>query len=271
MSSAVKKEIDDAEGVAEEAFKIPGAVKRNLIVGLLLIGITAFSLYSRYVVMHHANGIAHHARLYATMINVAWDLLMTTSIILIAIVEEIWQVVRGIIRLFEGQKADIRNKFGVLNRRNLQQYLSPVKASDLANAASDLPARCAEYNNAYVILQGMIRPFADPTICPVVRWTYPSRWLWQVTSGALGWLTYGAKPPGDLGSCIDCTAPNCNTNTTGLTDTLCVNLGIGYVLAEIVIPLFLLQLVWPVIWKGIKTSAEFSSAMIAQVTMPAKS
>lgn len=266
MSDAPAEVEETAEGAIEEVTKLPSTLRRNAIIGLLLAGIAAFTLFLRYQIMHNANSVAKHAHLYADLINAAWDLLMLTSILIIDVVEEIWSIVRGIIRLFEDKKADIGNKFSNFNRENLRKYLNPVQASELADTAGNLPARCADYVGAGPVLQGMVRPFADPVVCPLVRWTYPSKPLWRVTNGALGWMTYGATPPGQLGSCLDCTAPNCNTNSTGLTDTLCVGLGVGYVVAEVLIPLFVLQMVFPVLWKVIKGALKLFFEVVSQTT-----
>jgi len=263
---------DASEKVTEDAIdevaKLPSKIRRNAIMGLLLVGMAVFTLFTRYQVMHNANSVAKHSHLYADMINAAWDLLMLTSILIIDVVEEIWSIVRGIIRLFEDKKADIGNKFNNFNRENLKQYLNPVKASELAETAGNLPARCADYVGAGPVLQGMIRPFADSAVCPLVRWTYPSPSLWRVTNGALGWMTYGATPPGKLGSCLDCTAPNCNVNSTGMTDTLCVGLGVGYVIAEVLIPLFVLQMIFPLLWKITKDALKFVFETLSQITTP---
>lgn len=245
---AEKEVVKSTSEFVDAILKIPGRAKQHLVIGLLLVALAILSLSTRYFIMHNAHSVAKHAHLYADMINVAWDLLLGTMVVMITVLEEIWSIVRGVIRFFEGEKADIANHFSNFNRQHLGQYLNPVKATDLANSAATLPVRCEDYVGAYPVLQGMIRPFSDPVLCPVVRWTYPSPTLWSVANGALGWLTYGAQPPGDLGSCLDCSAPNCNTNTTGLTDSLCVGLGVGYVIAEVLVPLLVLQIAWPAIW-----------------------
>ena len=129
MSDAPAEVEETVEGAIEEVTKLPSTLRRNAIIGLLLAGIAAFTLFLRYQIMHNANSVAKHAHLYADLINAAWDLLMLTSILIIDVVEEIWSIVRGIIRLFEDKKADIGNKFSNFNRENLRKYLNPVQAS----------------------------------------------------------------------------------------------------------------------------------------------
>ena len=209
----------------------------TVFIAAILLILTGSALLARYFVMHHATYIAHHAHMIANMINGPYDFLVITCYFLFDTVREIIDTVMLLPNLVQGKKVHLRDDFK--NFEGIKSHLDPVDATELANAAMDLPSRCASYDSVWPVLKGMVRPVADPVVCPVVRYTYPIPWLWSVTDWLLGWMTYGATPPSAPGLCIDCVVENCNVNGTDMNDTLCVTLGVGYILAEIVLPLFL--------------------------------
>ncbi|MBN19828.1 MAG: hypothetical protein CL678_00975 [Bdellovibrionaceae bacterium] len=222
----------------------------SVFIFLILESVTVLALLARYFIMHHATYIAHHAHAFANMINGPYDFLVITCYLLFDSIEQVVNFIMIIPNLVKGKTPHVKDDFS--NLAGIKQHLNPVDANELAASVMSLPVRCASYDGVWPVLQGMVRPVADPVICPVVRFTYPLPWLWSSTNWLLGWMTYGATPPGAPGLCIDCTVQNCNVDSTGMNDTLCITLGTGYILLEIVLPLFFFALTFRVWWPLIK-------------------
>lgn len=113
---------------------------------------------------------------------------------------------------------------------------------------NDLPARCEQYDNALVVTRKSARGWFNSRVCPTIRATWPVPWLWDLSNAALGWMSYDATPSSAWvadGSPGNCEVPD-------QTDWFCAGLGVGFVLLEIITPLILLYLLFPLVLAVVK-------------------
>lgn len=61
--------------------------------------------------------------------------------------------------------------------------------------------------------------------CPAVRYTYPLRWLYDLSSNVLQWTYYGSAAP-----FTDTENENCQISQDSNADYICVGIGVGYLI-----------------------------------------
>lgn len=123
----------------------------------------------------------------------------------------------------------------------VSQWIEAVDPSALKEFFTNAPIYCMPYDNVSTIMKGTFRSFAGTAVCPVLRYVYPQDFLFTLSNGLFGWMSYDPDPTGN----------NCEENDEMLAG--CLALGAGYIVVEVFVPMILLALLLPLLKSVIKT------------------
>ena len=123
----------------------------------------------------------------------------------------------------------------------VSQWIEAVDPTELKEFFTNAPIYCMPYDNVSTILKGTFRSFAGSAVCPVLRYVFPQDFLYTLSNGLFGWMSYDPDPTGN----------NCEENDKMLAG--CLALGAGYVVLEVFVPMIVLALLLPLIKSVVKT------------------
>jgi len=232
-AAVAAKTAENVGDVAGKFLRIPVILLQNLaLIGILmLIGFTLIA--SRDLLIVSSPFIAKHAVLFTAAINVIITPIVDSIIIIIDIVKTIQEIVRKI-----------------LHRSTATHFIKPVfmplHVEQIRRFFTDLPARCTDYTNIGFTLSRATKAQTNKLLCPLVRITYPVPWMWKTTNRLFGWGIANAVPQGTFieGATIE-TEGNCVLYHED-ADWLCIGLSVGYLVVEILLPILLVAILWPV-------------------------
>lgn len=111
---------------------------------------------------------------------------------------------------------------------------------------TDVETTCPAYNSADKIFYFISRDIFNSFSCPLVRYTYPVKWIFDSLQDILGWSYHGSAAP-----LVDHPGANCNGGNYGSPDYICVGLGMGFFITEVLIPMLVLFVILILIIKGL--------------------
>jgi len=187
--------------------------------------------------------IARHAKTYASVINFLFgavksfmDLITIKNVINVAgfALDTQGGVGSAIDLAVETATVAVPYALGIAHWTNLfsRTTWDMFSTADVQEFFSRLPAECAAFDDIEHVFLFPVRAVASPTVCPVVRFTWPVPWLYSASTSVLGWMTFDADPMGN----------NCVSQDTDPYAWVCVGLGMGYVIIDVVLPLLLFML-----------------------------
>lgn len=108
---------------------------------------------------------------------------------------------------------------------------------------------CEPYNDAYTVIGNAIQQAAHVPVCSATRFVYPVQWLYNPVNNMMGWMFAGsAIPDSACGTAIS----NCNAPLpSGAISGICVGIGAGYIILELILPIFILILLHSAIGHGV--------------------
>lgn len=222
------------------AVSIPAELLRNASIILLLLLVGMGLILSRELIILLSPVIAKNAVGIAKFFNVIFTLLFDVITIIIDIVITVIKVIDLIRRIVPG----CHHAAHPPAYKKLGTY-SPVSAEGIRRFWGDLPNRCHPYNKVGFILSKATKQQTNELLCPIVRASYPVNWMWEVTNTLFGWAIVDATPQG-VHTLTGVAPGNCKSNLDA-PDWECVGLGVGYLVVDILLPLFLITLVWPLL------------------------
>ena len=170
------------------------------------------------------------------------------------IINGLWEVIRDIVYVMQGVVLGI---FDILNAAHrVVPFFPEIKAhaimgkpkdfedlspTQIRRALNQIQKECPAYNSISAISGHITRQTLNQYVCPIVRAAKPLGWVGDATETIFSPFSYDATPfPGDRGHTK-------NTNCEGPDDQdvawVCVALGAGYVVLEILIPLMIAGIV----------------------------
>lgn len=182
-----------------------------LAAGLILVGV-------RIALIELSPTIASGSKVIAAVANVFMDTLAV-------VIDGIKIVVYG-----------IQVAIAALTNRDPKTFPSlkfpkPISPDDVVSFAHTVARECPRMNSASTIVGFLAKQGLHESICPVVRATAPIRIVGPLVASLLSWGTYGWEPhPGD----------NCMIKEDLHPKSTCVVLGIGILIAEVLLPLLLI-------------------------------
>jgi len=125
-------------------------------------------------------------------------------------------------------------------------WIKVISFNKVNRAIRNVAATCRSYNNAGIIIQFLVRYNVHEYTCPAVRYVYPMQWLYNVCVSVLSWTYYGSAAP-----ITDAPSKNCEMPGQQSADYICVGLGIGFILIEVLLPIFLVYILITQLGRGI--------------------
>ena len=208
--------IESAAKVALCAANVPYAVLNGSILLISLILIGSALIMARHLVIVYAPWIGAHAQAAADVLSYELNYIEG----FIDIIKVGVELVVAVISILSGRKPHIPKPTW-----NPQA----VSAAEVMALTHELSYRCRSYDNLNKILVETSRTFASPFVCPLLRETYPLKWAYAGATATAGWLSYDSAPPPYGGNC------EAGADTT---DLACVAFGVGYVVLEVLAPLY---------------------------------
>ncbi len=92
----------------------------------------------------------------------------------------------------------------------------------------ETPQECASFDSAWIILQRMFQSFASEGVCESLRYLIPTPALYDILDGTAGWMSI-ENPVTLQSQCLPAER----------IDVLCTSLGMGYVFAQLIVPIYL--------------------------------
>ncbi len=222
--------VENVGDVAANFLFIPVILFQNaFIIGI--IALLGFGLvFARDLLIISCPFLAKMSVIIAGTINMVVDQFIITITSLI-------DVVKGIIaavKFFEGKKPHPHfTKYKLLH----------LSAEDVRVFFTNLPAECEDYTNIGYTLSEATKRTTNELFCPLVRVTYPVSWMWDTTNTVFGWGITNAVPQGTY--IVNGYDGNCEFRDHP-PNWLCIALSSGYVIVDVLLPLTLVAILWPV-------------------------
>lgn len=105
---------------------------------------------------------------------------------------------------------------------------------------------CPAYDSADRIFYFISRDMFNEFSCPLVRYTWPVQWIYKSMETLLSWSYHGSAAP-----LVDQSNVNCNHAGYGTPDYVCVGLGFGFFIVEVLIPMVIIFVLLVLIGKGL--------------------
>ena len=190
---------------------------------LVILGVVGVSLVmGRFLVIEYAPWVGAHSKTLSDLLDVELDLIEAT----IDIVSLVIQVVVGVVDVLSGHTPHLHIP---------TWHKNVIDPSALVSLTHELSYRCAAYDDFSQVVLKTTQTFGSPLVCPILRHTYPSTGLFATLTAMFGWLSFDPTPSPFGGNCI---APYGDR-----TDMACVAFGSGYIVLELILPLYIVLLV----------------------------
>ena len=125
-------------------------------------------------------------------------------------------------------------KIETISRQAFKRFLTNIETT------------CPAYDSADKIFYFVSRDTFNSFSCPLVRYTYPVRWIFDVMVSLFSWSYHGSAAP-----LVDHPGANCDGGRYGTPDYVCVGLGVGFFITEVLVPMIFLFVILILIGKGL--------------------
>lgn len=132
----------------------------------------------------------------------------------------------------------------------VSQWIEAVDPHNLKVFFINTSIECQPYDNLSSVMRGIFRSFAGTAVCPVLRYIYPQTTLYDVSNFVFGWMSFDPDPLSN----------NCKNSDSDLP--VCLSLGVGYIVLEVLVPMILIALLLPLIKSCLKTFYVASKAAV---------
>ena len=206
------------------ASSIPVVLIENATLILIVLVLGTGLIFTRYTIIMFAPAIGDNAVFWTGVLDGTLDILELFVIILKINIE----VIIAAFEILAGKAPHIdKPQFTPFN----------LNATEFAAITHEISYSCRDYDTLAMIIGTITRRGLSPFVCPLVRYTYPLRTIFPVLATAAGWLTYDASPWPFGGK--DLSEPgNCEYSDEGY-DVMCAAIGAGFVIIEVVLPIFI--------------------------------
>jgi hypothetical protein len=198
------------------------------------------ALFLRRVLLWAAPFLARNAEVIASVINIVFEVLEI-------VVGGIRDIVHGILELLErASKAIVGFPSikipGFMGDGDIKfNDLDPTRVKRILN---EIQHECPKYNGIEAISDHITKQSLNEYVCPIIRATKPLGWVGNATESMLSPFSYDATPfPGDPpppGGKPHVGEINCQGPEDQDVAWVCVLIGIGYLVIEVLIPAMIL-------------------------------
>ena len=207
------------------AVELPGKLVSNgIIIGAFALAAAALILV-RYAFMLFAPWGARHSNLIAAFVNLVMDVAWGIFEVIKVVVQVVINIIRAVLH---------KGSSGI----SVDDPPGPVSSTEVELFLNNIPVQCHAYTwSNYEMLRFPLRHLLSPTICPMLRYLWPTQGsavpIYEWANAAVGWVSYDPVPMPGEGNC----------KAADDTQWLCVGLGTGYLLMEILIPAMIFVLI----------------------------
>lgn len=188
---------------------------------LLLMVALGFALIAfRAAVISMLPWLAHHYRVMVIAINY---IILTFDVMQVAI-DALVDAIKIVMLVFTGGREP---KHIATNFKGIPF----VDGREVHDELIDVARTCTGHTNGIDIMEFISKDALNPYVCPVVRSLQPTVFA-HVAKAPTTWLTYNVDPNVGAQGCV---SPRDDTST----EWICVGLGTGYIILEIILPLVL--------------------------------
>jgi len=213
----------DVKPVVDAALGVPKAVISNIFMLWFVFTLGATLVVMRWGTLEMCPYGARHSKAFTNVINGFLD-----------VVWVIFTAIRGVIEIIIDAVRIIEGKHP--NHISLKGKPAHITNAQMEHFFRTTPSACHEYTTLAKVLVLPLRHYASAIVCPILRYLWPVPWMYTAAHGILGWLSFDPTP-------IAGAPPrNCEVPANDV-DFLCVGLGSGYIVLEIVFPALILILV----------------------------
>jgi len=195
---------------------------------LVLLGLGVELVVYRALFLRSIPHMLHHLGLVTAIIDTLIFVFTTMEDAVILIVA----AVKDFIHMFERSKPKPHfklHKYKLLSTDQIQQALTQTGAT------------CSDYNTMPKIMSFITRQTFSPYVCPVIRATEPTI-LYKVTNDTLGWMSYSSE----MYNSDSCRSPPDDNYMW-----ICCGVGSGFVILEVILPLYVLVLTLPTLLSAV--------------------
>ena len=231
-------------GIVEASLGVPRAVIANIFMLVCILFIGLVLVFARWALLEFCPYGARHSRAFTSVVNGFLDVVFA----IFSMIKAAVGIIVDAVRILEGVSPtpiDIHGKPAHVTNAEMEEFFRTT------------PARCNDYSGLSTVLLLPTRHWMSPAVCPLIRYTWPVPWLYDITHGVLGWLSFDPTP-------ISGAPPRNCALPAGDVDFLCVGLGAGYVIVEVIFPLLILLLVaGPLVEALVLTALSAATTVVA--------
>lgn len=221
--------------VSESVLKFLRAVFfHHIILILLIFGIgTAFILLREFVFFASPH-LKHGAKIVAAIIDVVEVIFYVFFDVFAAIFDVTSDIVFGIKLLvckIPGVSCHLKDRPTQIPLKSFTN-VSYVSPGQVRQALDRVTVACVQYDSVSEMLSLALRKYLGPTVCPMVRYLYPVPFLYEAAF-QIAWFSPDPTPLGYAGE------NNCQSTEAARFDFVCMGMGFGYIVNELLLPLFI--------------------------------
>ena len=112
--------------------------------------------------------------------------------------------------------------------------LYTVSPAEIQLFLTETPIDCMAYDSVAAIMGGVAKLAANDALCPQLRYIYPIPWLRSLALNTVGWMSFDPNP--DANNCVGEPIPS-----------VCIGIGIGYLVLEVLLPMVIVALTLPLL------------------------
>lgn len=189
---------------------------------LILIAVTGSALVmARFLVIEYAPWFGHHSKAMAHLLDVELDLIeVAVDVVRVAV-----EVVFAAVDLLSGKKPHFTAP---------KWHENVIDPAELVAITHELSYGCRNFDSFDTIVVATTTQLASPFVCPIIRHTYPVQGAFNAITSFSSFLSYDPTPPPFGG--------NCEPPDSGV-DPACIAFGAGYILLELILPIYIILLV----------------------------
>ena len=228
-SRVVTTQVENVADAAGKLLRVPAILLQNAaLIGLMML--IGFSLITiREGLILGAPYIAEYAVFFAAAFNALFFPIVDGVIAIIDVVKGVIYIIRKLLHKST-------------STHFIKPTFTPVSAEMVRRFFSELPGRCVDYTNIGFTLSKATKAQTNEVLCPLVRYTYPVPWMWDLTNALFGWGIADAVPQGTFVPGGE--QGNCELRQDP-PDWLCISLSTGYLIVDILLPFLLVIILWP--------------------------
>lgn len=213
----------DVKPVVDAALGVPKAVISNIFMLWFVFTLGATLVVMRWAILEMCPYGARHSKAFTNVVNGFLDVVW----VIFTAIRGVIEVIIDAVRIIEGKHP---------NHISLDGKPAHVSNAQMEEFFRTTPSACHEYTTLAKVLVLPLRHYASAIVCPMLRYIWPVPWLYTAGHALFGWLSFDPTP-------IAGAPPrNCEVPHNDV-DFLCVGLGSGYIVLEIVFPALILILV----------------------------